>query len=98
MWRVNLPRGVKSIPNLHLTPRILFPSCQVGSGKSTLVTALIGELDLQEGSVASHAQLGYVPQHALIVSGTIRENILFGPSSQNPFFSFWRLGLRGAYS
>ena len=26
MWRVNLPRGVKSIPNPRLTPRILFPS------------------------------------------------------------------------
>ena len=26
MWRVNLPRGVKSIPNPRLTLRILFPS------------------------------------------------------------------------
>ena len=25
MWRVNLPRGVKSIPNPRLTPRIVVP-------------------------------------------------------------------------
>ena len=28
MWRVNLPRGVKSIPNPRLTPHILVPSCR----------------------------------------------------------------------
>ena len=29
MWRVNLPWGVKRIPNPRLTPRIVFPSWQV---------------------------------------------------------------------
>ena len=32
MWRVNLPRGVKSIPNPRLTPRILVPYWQCTYG------------------------------------------------------------------
>ena len=38
MWHVNLPRGVKSIPNPRLTPHILFPSWQ--SGSSCLRTSI----------------------------------------------------------
>lgn len=49
----------------------------VGSGKSTLISAAIGELELKAGSV-TYGSIGYAPQSAIIVSGTIRENIVFG--------------------
>ncbi|KAL9978312.1 hypothetical protein ACROYT_G015811 [Oculina patagonica] len=50
----------------------------VGSGKSSLLTAILGELPLCEGKISYHGKVAYVPQIPWIFSGTIRENILFG--------------------
>jgi len=50
----------------------------VGSGKTTLIMGLIGELEPVTGAIACHKSLGYVPQHPFVFSGTILENVLFG--------------------
>ena len=50
----------------------------VGSGKSSLLTAILGELPLHRGSISYHGNIAYVPQITWVFSGTIRENILFG--------------------
>ena len=50
----------------------------VGSGKSSLLTAIIGELPLHEGAISYQGKVAYVPQIPWVFSGTIRENILFG--------------------
>lgn len=63
----------------------------VGAGKSTLMKAILGLLPPQEGQVlvngrslstvdleSYRAKLGYVPQEALLFSGTLRENVDFG--------------------
>ena len=50
----------------------------VGSGKSSLLAAILGELPLHRGKIAYHGKLAYVPQIPWVFSGTIRENILFG--------------------
>ncbi|XP_032182404.1 ATP-binding cassette sub-family C member 11 isoform X3 [Mustela erminea] len=49
-----------------------------GSGKSSLLSAILGEMHLLEGSVGMHGSLAYVPQQAWIIGGSIRENILMG--------------------
>lgn len=51
---------------------------RVGSGKSTLVQALLGEAPAVSGSVNMHGSIAYVSQEAWIVNGTVRDNILFG--------------------
>ncbi|XP_045674831.1 ATP-binding cassette sub-family C member 12 isoform X1 [Phyllostomus hastatus] len=50
----------------------------VGSGKSSLIAALLGQMQLQHGVVAVSGTLAYVSQQAWIFHGSVRENILFG--------------------
>eukprot|EP00040_Diaphanoeca_grandis_P034870 m.217814 g.217814 ORF g.217814 m.217814 type:complete len:2091 (+) comp33245_c1_seq3:176-6448(+) len=53
----------------------------VGSGKSTLLHGLIGELFPCVGKCiirASQHEIGYVPQSAVVISGSVIENVLFG--------------------
>lgn len=50
----------------------------VGSGKSSLLYALLGEIPKQSGSVQLLGSTAYVAQTAWIQSGTVRDNILFG--------------------
>ncbi|ONI16445.1 hypothetical protein PRUPE_3G098500 [Prunus persica] len=51
---------------------------EVGSGKSSLLNSILGEMRLVHGSVYSCGSIAYVPQVPWILSGTIRDNILFG--------------------
>ncbi|KAJ6578028.1 ABC transporter [Mycena capillaripes] len=50
----------------------------VGSGKSSLLQALIGEMRRTAGSVEFGGSLSYCSQSAWIQNATIRENICFG--------------------
>ncbi|KAF8598170.1 ABC transporter [Ceratobasidium sp. AG-I] len=50
----------------------------VGSGKSSLLQGLIGEMRREKGSVTFGGSVGYCPQTAWIQSTTVRENIVFG--------------------
>ncbi|KAJ3010103.1 hypothetical protein HKX48_007579 [Thoreauomyces humboldtii] len=50
----------------------------VGSGKSSLLNALIGEMKRKSGVVAFSGTLGYCPQQAWIQNSTLRDNITFG--------------------
>ncbi|CRL00440.1 CLUMA_CG013703, isoform D [Clunio marinus] len=50
----------------------------VGSGKSSLVSAFLGEMDKVSGRVNTVGKIAYVPQQAWIQNATLQENILFG--------------------
>lgn len=50
----------------------------VGSGKSSLLLTILGELTPSSGTVSVNGRLAYVAQHAWIVSDSIRDNILSG--------------------
>uniref|UniRef100_A0A8C0BYX9 ABC-type glutathione-S-conjugate transporter n=1 Tax=Buteo japonicus TaxID=224669 RepID=A0A8C0BYX9_9AVES len=50
----------------------------VGCGKSSLVSALLGEMEKLEGEVAVKGSVAYVPQQAWIQNATLKDNILFG--------------------
>ncbi|KAJ2160764.1 hypothetical protein GGF46_002010 [Coemansia sp. RSA 552] len=51
---------------------------RVGAGKSSLVSAILGDMIKSSGTVAVRGSVAYVPQQAWIVNATLRENILFG--------------------
>lgn len=50
----------------------------VGSGKSSILQGLLGEMKTLSGSVAFGGTIGYCQQSAWIQNATIRDNILFG--------------------
>ncbi|KAJ8280519.1 hypothetical protein GJAV_G00055820 [Gymnothorax javanicus] len=50
----------------------------VGSGKTSLVSAILGQMTLLEGSVAVSGDFAYVAQQAWILNASLRDNILFG--------------------
>ncbi|KAK0156266.1 Canalicular multispecific organic anion transporter 2 [Merluccius polli] len=50
----------------------------VGCGKSSLISALLGEMEKLEGDVAVRGSVAYVPQQAWIQNATLKDNILFG--------------------
>ncbi|KAM5288773.1 ATP-binding cassette sub-family C member 4 isoform 1-T1 [Ctenodactylus gundi] len=50
----------------------------VGAGKSSLLSAVLGELPPTQGLVTVHGKVAYVSQQPWVFSGTVRSNILFG--------------------
>ncbi|XP_006035034.1 multidrug resistance-associated protein 9 [Alligator sinensis] len=50
----------------------------IGSGKSSILSAILGQLHLNDGTVGVDGTLAYVSQQAWIFHGSVRQNILFG--------------------
>ncbi|KZO98301.1 multidrug resistance-associated ABC transporter [Calocera viscosa TUFC12733] len=51
---------------------------KVGSGKSSLLQALIGEMRRTRGQIVYGGSTAYVPQAAWIINATLRDNVTFG--------------------
>ncbi|KEH43664.1 ABC transporter C family member 10 [Medicago truncatula] len=51
---------------------------EVGSGKSSLLSAILGEVPNTRGKIDVYGKFAYVSQTAWIQTGTIRDNVLFG--------------------
>ncbi|XP_067333226.1 multidrug resistance-associated protein 1 isoform X2 [Channa argus] len=58
----------------------------VGSGKSSLLSALLGEMDKLEGTVAVKGSVAYVPQQAWIQNSTLKDNIIFGHERKEAWY------------
>lgn len=50
----------------------------VGSGKSSILSALLGEMHLSEGFVRVHGEIAYCDQRPWILNESVQGNILFG--------------------
>ena len=50
----------------------------VGSGKSSFLSAILGEMHRQQGSVSLFGSVAYCEQRPWILNATVLENILFG--------------------
>lgn len=58
----------------------------VGSGKSSLLYAILGEIPKLSGSVEVFGSIAYVSQTSWIQSGTIRDNILYGKAMDRALY------------
>ena len=52
----------------------------VGNGKSSFLSAILGEINLTEGQVKVNGSVSYASQEAWVFGATVRQNILFGQS------------------
>ncbi|KAJ1951500.1 hypothetical protein EC988_004027, partial [Linderina pennispora] len=59
---------------------------KVGSGKSSVISALLGDMVKAAGSVTVHGSVALVPQQPWILNATLRENILFGHRFEQGFY------------
>ncbi|CAI0400520.1 unnamed protein product [Linum tenue] len=55
----------------------------VGSGKSSLLSCILGEIHKLSGTVKVRGTKAYVPQCPWILTGSIRDNILFGKAYES---------------
>ena len=58
----------------------------MGSGKSSLVSAVLGELEKRSGEVNVTGKVAYVPQQAWMQNASVKDNILFGKSEEKTFY------------
>uniref|UniRef100_A0A803VJQ2 ABC-type glutathione-S-conjugate transporter n=1 Tax=Ficedula albicollis TaxID=59894 RepID=A0A803VJQ2_FICAL len=60
---------------------------QVGAGKSSLLAALLGELQATDGCVTLQGTAAYVPQQAWVLNASVEDNILFGKEMDETWFN-----------
>ncbi|XP_026441256.1 ABC transporter C family member 10-like [Papaver somniferum] len=78
-WEENPLKPTLSCINLEVKPGEKVAICgEVGTGKSTMLAAILGEVLNTEGTVQTYGKIAYVSQMAWIQSGSIQDNILFG--------------------
>ncbi|XP_033954587.1 ATP-binding cassette sub-family C member 4-like isoform X2 [Pseudochaenichthys georgianus] len=70
-----------SLQNISITVKsheLLTVIGPVGAGKSSLLSAILGELSHDSGNLKVKGQLTYAAQQPWVFPGTVRSNILFG--------------------
>ncbi|KAI6025620.1 ABC protein [Pisolithus orientalis] len=75
---LNIPRG-----------RLVAIVGPIGSGKSSLLQGILGEMRKVSGHVSLGGRVAYCPQTAWIQNATLRENVLFGKAFDEE--KYWRV-------
>ncbi|XP_072205259.1 multidrug resistance-associated protein 1 isoform X2 [Excalfactoria chinensis] len=77
-WSKTDPPTLNSINFIVPEGSLIAVVGQVGCGKSSLLSALLGEMVKKEGYVVVKGSIAYVPQQAWIQNATLEDNIIFG--------------------
>uniref|UniRef100_A0A3P9HFG9 ATP-binding cassette, sub-family C (CFTR/MRP), member 2 n=1 Tax=Oryzias latipes TaxID=8090 RepID=A0A3P9HFG9_ORYLA len=85
-WEKDAEPLLKDV-SLEIEPgRLVAVVGAVGSGKSSLLSALLGEMHCTKGFINIKGSLAFVPQQAWIQNATLRDNILFGSPHEEKRF------------
>ncbi|KAH9946530.1 metal resistance protein YCF1 [Amylocystis lapponica] len=82
--------AIPTLEDINLTVRkgeLLGVLGRVGAGKTSLLTASIGEMRRTEGEVKLSGSISYAPQNPWIMSATIRDNIIFSHEYDETFYN-----------
>ncbi|KAI0091755.1 metal resistance protein YCF1 [Irpex rosettiformis] len=60
---------------------------RVGAGKSSLVSAIVGDMRREDGEVKLSGSISYAPQNPWIMSATVRDNIVFSYEYDEAFYN-----------
>ena len=78
-WSSESPELTLSNVNLRVQPTTVVAVIgKVGSGKSSLIQTILGELPIEGGNIKVNGVVSYAAQEPWLFSGSIRQNILFG--------------------
>ncbi|XP_017068567.1 probable multidrug resistance-associated protein lethal(2)03659 [Drosophila eugracilis] len=78
-WDTNSPDYTLNGVNLRVQPGTMLGIVgRTGSGKSSLIQAILGELPAETGEIKVNGTMSYASQEPWLFSGTVRQNILFG--------------------
>ncbi|XP_072027511.1 ATP-binding cassette sub-family C member 9-like isoform X2 [Amphiura filiformis] len=81
-WDVDSARPILTDINVEIeTGKLTVIVGQVGAGKSSLLSALLGEMTTLDGMIqwnSDHASIAYGAQKPWLLNATFRDNILFG--------------------
>lgn len=77
-WDKDLQPALKDIDLEISEGKLVAVVGTVGSGKSSLISAFLGEMEKLKGKVNVKGSIAYVPQQAWIQNATVKDNILFG--------------------
>lgn len=81
------PFSLKDI-NLHVGHQELIAIVgSVGSGKSSLLAALAGDMRKTSGNIKRGPRVAYCPQYAWIQNAPVRENIIFGREFEEDWYA-----------
>ncbi|KAH6768081.1 multidrug resistance-associated protein 3 [Perilla frutescens var. frutescens] len=87
-WDVSSPSPTLSDINFRVSQGMRVAICgMVGSGKSSLLSCILGEMPKLSGVVRLSGTKAYVAQSAWIQSGKIEENILFGKEMDRQWYN-----------
>ncbi|KAL7082977.1 hypothetical protein ACP275_14G133800 [Erythranthe tilingii] len=88
-WEIESKIPILDNINLRVEKGMKVAVCgTVGSGKSSLLSCVLGEMEKLSGAVRITGTKAYVPQSPWILTGNIRENILFGKGYDGE--KYWR--------
>ena len=76
--RQEIPLSLKQISLTCSPGQFLMIVGQVGSGKSSLLNAVLNEIYKDKGEFRKHGTIAFMPQTAWLMNASIRENIIFG--------------------
>ncbi|XP_075053196.1 multidrug resistance-associated protein 1-like [Mixophyes fleayi] len=77
-WETNGPSILKDLHIKIPEGSLVAVVGQVGSGKSSLLSAILGEMNKLEGTVQRKGSVAYVSQQAWIQNALFQDNVVFG--------------------